>query len=123
MLNLSRLEDLADRWREESRILRRRGAPGRARLLEEVAKDLEEGLRAWQLEALTLQEAAEEAGISYGGADKRVRRGEWKTVSGPGPRRVRRHQVLGRPRPGPTTDQGEPDVAEKVLRARTEGGR
>lgn len=58
------LEKLADEWREEADLLRRRGAPRQAEALESAAEDLERRLRNWAAEPLTVAEAAEESGYS-----------------------------------------------------------
>lgn len=84
-MDLSALESLADRWREEADLLRRRGAPLQAETLESVAEELEERLSAWWMEALTLQEAADEAGQTYSAVQKRVSRGDLPNAAGKGP--------------------------------------
>ena len=57
MVNLAALESLAESWRREADLFRRSGSP-LARASELHAEELEERIREWQLEALTLEEAA-----------------------------------------------------------------
>src|SRR5690348_16569017 len=69
---------LATRWRADAEVLRRRGAEALATSLESCASDLEVWARAWDLEALTLDQAAKESGYSYSTlqhlvAEKRIR--------------------------------------------------
>lgn len=113
------LERLAAEWRQEADLLRRRGAPRQADVLESAAADLEERLRTWELEALTLQEAADEAGLSYSAVQKKVARGDLPNAGREGAPRVRRCHLFGDdPEPGPVTDDGDPDVAGEILAGR-----
>ena len=56
---------LATRWRADAGVLRHRGAEALAASLESCAVELEQWARAWELEALTLGQAATESGYSY----------------------------------------------------------
>jgi DNA-directed RNA polymerase specialized sigma24 family protein len=58
--------ELAERWRADADLLRRRGAPHQADSLETCARELEETLTQFELEQLTPQDAAAETGYSAG---------------------------------------------------------
>jgi len=115
-VDLSPLHSLADQWTTEADVLRRRGAPRQAEALESAAAELEDQLREWWLETLTLQKAAEESGLSYGAVQKRVSRGELPNAGKEGAPRVRRCDLFDDP-PGPElrTAEGEPDVAGEIM--------
>lgn len=116
---LDPIRDLAIGWRSESEVLRRRGAPGSAEVLNGCADELDERLDEWWLEELTIEEAAKETGLAYDTVQRKVASGEWPNVRRKGAPRVRRRDVLpGSPEPGPRLVTGEPDIAEEVLRAR-----
>ena len=70
------LDGLAARWREEAATLRRRGQEALASMAESFAEELETALREHNLEALTLEEAADESGYSYSALQKMVARDE-----------------------------------------------
>lgn len=110
------LEKLAAEWRQEADLLRRRGAPRQADALKSAAADLEERVREWKLEALTLQQAADETGLSYSAVQKKVARGDLPNAGREGAPRVRRCHLFGDdPEPRLETDHGEPDVAAEIL--------
>ncbi len=116
VVNLAALESLAENWRREADLFRRYGSP-LAGACELHAEELEERIREWQLEALTLEEAAVESGLSYSAVQKKVRRGEWPNAGKKGAPRVERRYVLGAP-PLLRLETGEPDLAGEVLMAR-----
>lgn len=118
-MNLSALERLAAQWRQEAELLRRRGMERRAEMVESYAADLEERLREWWLERLTLQEAADEAGLSYSAVQKKVAREDLPNAGEEGAPRVRRCDLFGEEeRPRLETDEGDPDVAAEILARR-----
>lgn len=99
---LADLRSLADRWRAEAALLRRRGAHGSADTLESAAEDLEDRLREWRLELLTLEQAAREAGLAYDTLQRKVAGGEIANAGEKGSPRVRRcdlHPWLDTPVP------------------------
>ncbi len=63
-------------WRERAALLRRYGAEGAAAAFEECAETLEEDLRVWKEEPLTLGEAAEASGYSADHLGRLVRDGK-----------------------------------------------
>ena len=86
--------------------------------MEACAKDLEERLREWELESLSLDDGARESGFSYSTLQHRVASGEIPNAGSKGRPRVRRCDLPyrgGRVRP-----KGEPDLAdESFLRSAT----
>lgn len=123
-MDLSRLRDLAARWQEEAETLRHRGAPRQAEAVESCAEELEDRLREWRLERLTLSEAASEAGLSYSALQKKVSRGDLPNAGEEGAPRVRRADLFGAEPEGPrlAEDADGPDVAGEVLARRREEG-
>lgn len=119
-MNLGPLSRLSDEWCEEADLLRRRGAPRQADALESAADDLEERLSEWRLERLTLEEAAEETGVSYRTAQRKVSEGEWENVGRKGAPRVLRAEVLpGLDPPGPEETDPVEDLARETLASRS----
>ena len=86
-------EDVVARWRSEVEILRRRGAVDIATAVESCADELEAAEKQWELESLSLTDAAAETGKSAGQLRRDVKSGKLATVSD-GPMKVRRVDVL-----------------------------
>lgn len=84
------LRDVASRMREEAELFRRRGDERAAEMAESYADDLEDALRKWWYEELTLKEAAAEQGCSYSKMQKMVSRGEIPNAGEKGDPAVRR---------------------------------
>ena len=108
--------DLAAQWRTDADTLRRRGAEVQAVALESCADDLEAAHREHALEALTLNEAAQESGYSYSTLQKKVASGELPNMGTKNCPRVRRGDLprkAGRLPRGPS--DGEPNLAETIL--------
>ncbi len=63
-MNLDPFRALAAGWREEAAQFARRGYGREARMAESVASDLEQRLREWELQELTIPEASLESGYS-----------------------------------------------------------
>ena len=107
-----RLAVLASRWRTDAETLRARGAPQQADALANCADELEAALREHDLEALTLNEAAQESGYSYSTLQKKVARGELSNMGTKNCPRIRRGHLprkAGQLPRGPS--DGEPDLA------------
>ena len=85
---------LATQWRNEADHLRRRGADAFARLLESCAEDLEVALTQWELEQLTVPEAAAETGKSKSQIWRDVQQGRLAKVNDESTIRVRRADVI-----------------------------
>jgi len=117
---LAALRALTDTWLEEADLLRRRGAPRQADALESAAEDLEDRIREWALEALSLDQAAEETGLAYDTVQRKVASGEIPNRGAKGSPLVRRadlHPWLSAPEPQLHEDPVE-RLAERTLRGR-----
>jgi hypothetical protein len=110
---MDRLEALAVAWREQAARYEADGQPGAA-LLRRVAGELEATVRAQRVETLTLQQAAEETGLSYDTVQRRVATGRLPNVGRRGAPRVRRCDLPGTP--------AGPDLAGAVLAEYRTGG-
>lgn len=120
---LAGFRSMAETWKEEADLLRRRGADGPADALESAAEELEELLREWSLERLTLEEAAQETGLAYDTVQRKVG-SEIPNAGKKGTPRVRRcdvHEFLDPPDPRLHEDPVE-ELAEQTLRAREGSG-
>lgn len=111
---------IADGWRDDAETLRRRGAHAQAEAVESCVMDLEHAVREWELEELTLEQAAEESGYSYSAIQKKVRVGEIPNAGARGRPRIRRCDlpVLRQHPQRPRLETGEPDVAGEALHSR-----
>lgn len=112
---------LSQYWRAAAIQLRRYGAEPTAAALEGCAADLDDAVREYLYETLTLTQAADLAGVSYDTMSRKLRSGE---VPNAGRRNKplvqRRYVLLGMKAlgPRPMTDNGEPDIAAEALNAR-----
>lgn len=115
---LSPLRSLAESWREDAARFRQYGAEKLAAACDLHADALEERLRAWRLEALTLEEAARESGLAYDTVQRKVGE-EIPNAGEKGSPRVRRCDLLPYLQ-APSSDDVGPveELAEKALRAR-----
>ncbi len=109
------VEALAQRWREDATLLRRRGAVAQAATLESCASELEEEGRRSSFEAITLQQAADESRYSYSALQKMVATGRIPNVGGPHRPRVRRGDLPKKASVVREEAKGEPDLASLVL--------
>lgn len=127
-MDYSGVEALADRWREEATLLRRRGAGRQADALESCAEDLERRLPEWRLELLTVEEAARESGYSKSQLYQLLSKRDDLNAGEPGAPRIRRcdiprkagHdqveiRVEGEDGPVERDEDGEPDLAGHIL--------
>ena len=97
---LAVLRELAETWQQEAELLRHRGAPRQAKALESAADELENRLREWRHEELTVQEAAEESGYSPKTLRRMVREGRIPDSRPDGSRseiRIRRRDLPRKP--------------------------
>jgi len=85
---------LAESWREEAALFRRRGLTQAADLAESYAAELDTVLREYRLARLTLKEAATETGLKYDTIQGKVASGEIPNVGRRGSPRVRRCDLL-----------------------------
>lgn len=101
--------------------MERRGLEVPASLLRSCATDLEERIREWALEELSLDEAAEEAGVHYDTMRKKVARGEVPNAGEKGSPRVRRCDLLQDGSPGQLRDEDLDLVGDALLNRRLAG--
>lgn len=106
------VEALPGRWRDEAELLRECGADGQADTLERCAGELETGIAAQRLDAVTLEEASAIGGYSYSHLQHLVADGDIPNVGRPGAPRIRRCDVPRKPghgseRPGPSSSRRE----------------
>ena len=117
-MNLDRLHELADGWRSEAAVLRKRGAPAQAEALESCATEHEQVLQEWQNEELSLHEAAEESGFSY----SRLQQSKTLHVGSAGSPRIRRCDLPSKPRRSrPKATEDPPDLADDILLSKLGG--
>lgn len=119
-MKLTKLEQLAAAWRSEAGVFRRRGQEPPAVMADSYARDLERELQEWWLETFSLSEAADELGLTASALQKRVRKGSLVNLGKNGSPRFRRcdlHRGKTAEQARLVTEDGEPDVAEEVLRA------
>ena len=117
MPNATGPSGLVARWRQEAAILKHRGGEPLAKALSGCADELEQWARAWELEALTLEQASTESGYSYSTLQHLVADRRLPNAGSAHRPRIRRKD-LPRKAPGVTTG---PQLADRVLAAR--GGR
>ena len=116
-MNLPRLEALATRWRHEATVFRHRGQESLARMADSFAADLEEALREWLTEPLTLADAADESGYSYDHLQHAVSDGSLPNAGAGGSPRIRRCDLPRKARqPEPCFAEG--DLADTALARR-----
>ncbi len=106
---------LVQQWRDEAKLLRRRGADGQAAALESCASELEEEVRRFALETLTLAQAEGESGYSYSALEKMVADGRLPNAGAPHRPRIRRCDLPRKPSAGREQAKAEPDLASLVL--------
>ena len=107
--------DLPAEWRNKAQVVGR-FSEGAAAAFEECADDLQERLRIWQEEPLTLEEAAVESGYTYSSLQQKVAAGEIPNIGEPGRPRVRRADLPRKtPKPRFELETGEPDLAAEIL--------
>ena len=119
-MNLEPFRALVAGWRAEAAMLERRGYGREARAAESYAAQLEDRLREWELQALTLEQAAGETGLKYDTIQRRVACGELPNAGRKGAPLVRRCDLYGGASSNPrlVTESGEPDIASEVLAGR-----
>lgn len=116
-MNVRALEELAEGWREEASILRKRGVMSNAETLASCADELEAGLREWEYEELTLEDAARESNYSYSRLQRLVADERLPNAGERGSPKVRRKDLPCRPSRREVTDG--PRLAEKVISSRS----
>lgn len=102
-MNLDPLLRLADDWRADAERLREYGAKGQARACEKHAEELENRLRHWEMEALSVAEAAEESGYTTRHVRRLIEDGTLPNAGDSSSPKVRRRDLPRKPgnrRPG-----------------------
>src|SRR5690606_18494257 len=89
-VNAAPLHALAERWREDARLLRRHGAEPQAEVVERHAAELDEAVVEWANEALTLRQAASESGLAYSTIQQYLAAGILPNAGKAGRPRIRR---------------------------------
>lgn len=121
-MNVDAIRELVTSWRDEAQLFRRRGMEERATMAESYASDLEERLKSWWQEPLTLRQAAEESGYSYDHLQHLVSDGGLPNSGRDGAPRVRRCDLPRKPSPS-SLKSVEGDLADQALAAELQGGR
>ena len=117
-MNIDRLRELAEGWRAEAVVLRKRGATAQAETLESCVADHEQVLNDWHTEELTLREASEESGFSY----SRLQQMKSLNVGSTGTPRIRRCDLPRKARrSGPRLAAGQPNIADEILSSKLAG--
>ena len=118
-MSVQTVAELIAHIRAEAEVLRRWGALPQAVAAEHVAERLRETALAWELEELTLGDAAAESGYSQAHLRRLVHEGRVENA-GEGHRiKVRRCNLPRKARSGSQqASTQEPDLAGEVLRAR-----
>ena len=114
-MNIDRLRELANEWRADAVVLRKRGAVAQAEALESCVADHEQAVQEWRNEELTLHQAAEESGFSY----SRLQQMKDINTGTTGTPRIRRCDLPHKPRrSGPKL---APDPAGEILASKLAG--
>ncbi len=115
-MNTGPLDRLVASWRDEAELNRRRGMEREALTVESYADELQEQVREWKLEVLTLEQAAAETGVTADTVGRRISRGEIPNAGRKNRPGVRRCDLFGAlDRPVLKLQAGEPDVATEML--------
>jgi hypothetical protein len=85
--------ELTERWNEEAEILRRCACSAQAELTDRHIQELEELKMQWQLELLTLRDAARESGFSYSTLQHMLAEGRLENAGSKNKPRVRRRDL------------------------------
>lgn len=113
------LDDLAEEFRDDARLLRRWGAEAEATAAEHAADRVEDAVAAWRSEALTVGEAAAESGYSEAHLRRLLAECRIENSGGEGRPRIRRGDL---PKKLHRTSGDEVDLVGTVLRAREHEG-
>jgi hypothetical protein len=111
------MTDLLERWEGDEARLRALGQAQLADFSKAYQAELREWWREWQVERLTLEEAAAYSGLAYDTLRKKVAAGELPNAGDKGRPRIQRGNLPMRP-PGPL-DTSNPDaLVAHILAAR-----
>ena len=107
--------ELASRWREEAELFRSYGASLLATAFEKHAEDLESALGSWNLEGVTLEEAAKIGGYSYSHLQHLVADGKVENVGEKHCPRIRRRDVPCKPGRGRPGSRSKTELIDQVI--------
>ena len=114
MPNATGPSGLVARWRQEVAILRHRGGEALAKALSGCADELEQWAEMYELEVLTLEQAAHESGFSYSGLQHAIADGRIRNAGTAGRPRIRRGDLPRKPQQARASN---PDLVDRVLAA------
>lgn len=115
-------EKLAERLRDDARLVRRRGAPQQADAIDTIAEEVVEAFRAWNDEPLDLSRAADESGYKRESLVCLIRNGTVPNAGEEGRPRIRRCDLPRKPghQPAPTDgSSGNDSVPSRTQMARS----
>ena len=99
MGNGHRIASLSTLWRERAAELRRLGADAQAKVIEVLAQELDDTIVADATEALTLEQAACESGLTIAHLKRLLTQGKLRSLSGSESEPLIERQHLPRKRP------------------------
>lgn len=107
------LIELSDLWRAEAETLRRYGHATTAKACERHADGLEQAWREWQLEELSIGDAAEESGYSASRLYNMLESGGLPNAGRQGAPRIQRRDLPRRPR-SPAAEAARQTLLQRV---------
>src|SRR5437016_589479 len=109
---------LVERWKAQAVVLDEWEAHNEAKAARKCATELEAGIREWQLETLTLTDAARESGYSYSALQQMVADGEVPNAGAKNKPRITRCDLPRKAgRRSLRLVPGAPDLVDQVLAA------
>lgn len=111
---MTTLDSLLERWTTDAERFRAFGQEATAATIERCRAELSEWWREYQLETLSLHDAATYSHLTYEAIRKRVERGTIPNANPNGRPRVRRCDLPAKP-PGLPDDDGTISIAERRL--------
>jgi hypothetical protein len=110
------LMSLVEWWRTEAAIMDAWTATQEAQAARKCAKELEAAILEWQLQTLSLSEAAEESNHSYSALQQMVSEGQMPNAGAKNKPRIYRCDMPKKPgRRSLKLVPGAPDLADQVL--------
>ncbi len=114
---------LSSRWRIRAKLFRDHADESVARAYEKCAGELDEAWREWEVEALTLQEAADQSGYTCSHLRRLIREQVIPDSGDDGQTRIQRNHLPKKPGQGVAPPaQYRPITRTQVARAIAEGG-
>lgn len=97
-MNARPLYEIGEQFRAEAERFRSWGQESCALLFDKAAAMADELVREWEMELLTLDEAAQESGYSYSALEKGIRAGRLENGGEEGRPRIRRRDLPAKPK-------------------------